>query len=77
MIVLEDSPLTNAGFGSNLTSDGKVECDASVMNGSDHNYGAIGAVSGVKNPVDVAKCLCQYQKVNLGHGRVPPRYIKI
>ncbi|XP_014218632.1 threonine aspartase 1 isoform X2 [Copidosoma floridanum] len=70
--VLEDSPLTNAGYGSNLTYDGNVECDASVMDGSNLQYGAVGAITGVKNPIQVAKCLCQYQTVNIGHGRVPP-----
>ena len=71
---MEDSPLTNAGYGSNLTFDGHVECDASVMDGSTLHYGAVGAITGVKNPIEVAKCLCQYQTVDIGHGRVPPRY---
>lgn len=32
--VLQDSELTNAGYGSNLTEIGQVECDASVMDTS-------------------------------------------
>ena len=73
VIVLENSPLTNAGYGSNLTFDGKVECDASVMNGSNLQFGGVGAITGVKNPIQVAKCLCELQTKNIGHGRVPPR----
>ena len=34
------------GFGSNLTFNGTVECDASIMDGRTADYGAVGAVSG-------------------------------
>ena len=73
VITLEDSPLTNAGYGSNLTMDGCVECDASIMNGSDMQYGAVGAITGVKNPIEVAKEIYNYQNQSIGWGRVPPR----
>lgn len=71
---LEDSPLTNAGCGSNLTWDGRVECDASLMDGDRLGFGAVGAVNRVKNPIYLAKsiCLAQYQPLSLN--RVPPRY---
>jgi hypothetical protein len=42
--VLEDKEITNAGYGSNLTIEGIVECDATVV---DHlgRSGACGAVA--------------------------------
>jgi taspase (threonine aspartase 1) len=41
--VLEDKEITNAGYGSNLSIDGVVECDATIV---DHlgRSGACGAV---------------------------------
>ncbi|MCO5560167.1 hypothetical protein L7F22_013774 [Adiantum nelumboides] len=41
--VLEGADITNAGLGSNLTEDGVVECDASIMDGETCAYGAVGA----------------------------------
>ncbi|XP_076098055.1 threonine aspartase 1-like isoform X1 [Mytilus galloprovincialis] len=70
---LEDSPNTNAGIGSNLTMDGTVECDASVMDGLSLQFGAVGCVQGFQNPVEAARLLVEKQKQgNLSLGRIPP-----
>lgn len=44
---MQNDPCTNAGRGSNLTEDGDVECDASIMDGSSGAFGAVGAVPGI------------------------------
>ncbi|KAL5235435.1 hypothetical protein ACI65C_002845 [Semiaphis heraclei] len=71
-MVLEDSPLTNAGYGSNLTWNGAVECDASITDGSNMHYGGVGAVSGIKNPIALAKLICENQSLKMSFGRIPP-----
>ena len=43
---LENDERLNAGYGSNLTCEGTVECDASIMHGSGL-FGGIGALSGM------------------------------
>lgn len=53
--VLEDHPRFNAGRGSVLTAEGRVEMDASVMEGDRLRCGAVGAVSGVANPISLAR----------------------
>jgi L-asparaginase / beta-aspartyl-peptidase len=52
--VLEDDPVFNAGIGSILTDRGTVEMDASVMTGDSLAAGAVGVVTGVRNPVRLA-----------------------
>ena len=48
-------------MGSNLTVSETVECDASIMDGHTLQYGAVGAVQGVKDPILVSKSLLQTQ----------------
>jgi len=52
---LEDHPRFNAGRGSVLTSEGTVENDASIMEGDTLRNGAVAGVSGVRNPVTLAR----------------------
>ncbi|XP_014252092.1 threonine aspartase 1 isoform X1 [Cimex lectularius] len=70
--VLEDSVLTNAGRGANLTLDGNVECDACVMEGRSMRFGAVGALPSILNPITVARALCESQKKRLSLGRIHP-----
>ncbi|WP_297535664.1 isoaspartyl peptidase/L-asparaginase family protein [Thermococcus sp.] len=52
---LEDNPIFNAGTGSVLTLDGRVEMDAAIMRGKTLEAGAVAGIWGVKNPISVAR----------------------
>ncbi|ORY06645.1 nucleophile aminohydrolase [Clohesyomyces aquaticus] len=72
--VLEDREITNAGYGSNLTMDGVVECDACIV---DHHgrSGAVGAVAQIKNPISLARCVLNHSMQTLTLRRVPPNLL--
>ena len=53
--VLENCPLFNAGKGAVFTNKGINELDASIMNGSDLNAGAVAGVTDIKNPISAAR----------------------
>jgi beta-aspartyl-peptidase (threonine type) len=55
VVVLEDSPLFNAGKGAVLTADGATELDAAIMDGATLRAGAVAGVRGVKNPIRLAR----------------------
>jgi len=55
VMVLEDDPVFDAGYGSHLNLDGRVECDAIVMNGATLRSGAAATLQRVKNPIQLAR----------------------
>lgn len=72
---LEDHELTNAGYASNLTMNGTVECDAAIMDASSNTFGSISCSKCVKNPVQLAKFMVLDQQVVSQVGLVPPMVI--
>lgn len=57
--VLENDPTFDAGKGSILNTDGSVEMDASIMDGSTLRAGAVAALRNYPNPVQVARCVLE------------------
>lgn len=57
IIILENSPLFNAGKGAVFTHEGENEMDASIMDGSSLQAGAVTGLKVVKNPILAAKAV--------------------
>ena len=60
IIVMEDSPLFNAGKGAVFTSEGRNELDASLMDGRTLEAGAVGGVTTLKNPILAARAVMDH-----------------
>lgn len=54
-VLLEDSPLFNAGKGSVFTAEGTHEMDAALMEGEKLRAGAVTLLQGIRNPILVAR----------------------
>lgn len=52
---MEDNPVFDAGVGSYLTLDGRVEMDASIMYGPTLEAGAVACLSGFSRPISIAR----------------------
>lgn len=83
--MLEDDGALNAGYGSNLTEAGTVECDAAVMLARSSSsgmagapgaplaeFGSVAAASGIKNPISAARAVLENARRPDVLGRVPP-----
>jgi beta-aspartyl-peptidase (threonine type) len=57
--IMEDSPLFNAGRGSNFDERGVVTMDASIMDGAGFRGGAIAGVTDVRSPVRLAQLVME------------------
>jgi beta-aspartyl-peptidase (threonine type) len=59
IIVLEDDPAFDAGYGSHLNLDGNVECDAIVMDGATLRAGSVAGLHRIKNPIRLARAVLE------------------
>lgn len=59
IVILEDSPLFNAGKGAVLTADGVCELDASIMDGRTQAAGAVSGLRKIKNPILLARAVME------------------
>jgi beta-aspartyl-peptidase (threonine type) len=59
IIELENEPVFDAGVGSHLNRDGKVQLDAILMNGATLESGAVVAVERIRNPIRLARVILE------------------
>ena len=55
IVTMEDDEIFDAGRGSFLTSDGRVQLDALMMDGATLRAGGVGCVERVRNPIRAAR----------------------
>ena len=59
VVAMEDSGVFNAGRGAIANRDGRVEMDASIMDGRTRAAGAVAAIETLKNPVNAARVVME------------------
>ncbi|MFB0523577.1 MAG: isoaspartyl peptidase/L-asparaginase [Candidatus Bathyarchaeia archaeon] len=59
VIEMENNEVFNAGRGSTLTIDKRIEMEAFIMDGKTLNAGAVGLLKNIKNPVRLARIVME------------------
>ncbi|WEX09307.1 isoaspartyl peptidase/L-asparaginase [Chelativorans sp. AA-79] len=59
VVVMEDSPHFNAGYGAALNENAEHELDASMMDGSNLDAGGVCAATRIRNPVKAARAVME------------------
>lgn len=59
---LEDCPLFNAGKGAVYNADGKIELDASIMDGKTRLAGSVAGVKTIRHPISAARAVMEKSK---------------
>jgi L-asparaginase / beta-aspartyl-peptidase len=62
IVILEDDPTFDAGFGSHLNSEGHVQLDAILMDGNTLKAGAVAAVEHIHNPIRLARAVLEHSE---------------
>jgi beta-aspartyl-peptidase (threonine type) len=62
---LEDNPVFNAGTGSCLNREGKIEMDAGIMEGHTLNVGSVAGIQRIKHPITAARHVLESQHIML------------
>jgi len=62
IVILEDDPTFDAGFGSHLNADGRVQLDAILMDGATLKAGAVAAVEHIHNPIRLARAVLEHSE---------------
>jgi len=62
LVVLEDSPLFNAGRGAAIAADGRIYLDAAIMDGHGQRAGAVAALTRTRNPVLAARAVMEHTR---------------
>ncbi|MDQ3228934.1 MAG: isoaspartyl peptidase/L-asparaginase [Pseudomonadota bacterium] len=62
VVILEDSPLFNAGKGAVFNAEGRHELDASIMEGHTQRAGAVAGVTTIRNPIQLARAVMEHSQ---------------
>ena len=76
ILILEDSPLFNAGKGAVFTYEGTNEHDASIMDGKTLNAGASAGTTIVKHPITLARAVMEQSPHIMLSGTGAERFAK-
>ena len=76
IVVLENDPVFDAGYGSHLNLDGRVECDAIVMDGATLRAGSAAALQRIRNPIKLARKILETCPHMMLVGEGAERYAK-
>jgi isoaspartyl peptidase/L-asparaginase-like protein (Ntn-hydrolase superfamily) len=60
VVCMENNEVFNAGKGSTLTIDRRIEMEASIMDGKTLNAGAVALLKNVKNPIRLARIVMEH-----------------
>jgi beta-aspartyl-peptidase (threonine type) len=74
VVIMEDSPHFNAGYGAALTEDATHELDASIMDGATLAAGGVCAVRRIRNPVRAARAVMERSDCVLIDGEAADRF---